>query len=67
MTKQLESKGRDKGRQKFNHHTNEQLRSIKYKSKQAMNSSSTHKNSNSKNNQLDEEEAEEEEQEEERA
>lgn len=29
----LESKGKDKGRVKFNHITNEQLRSIKYKSK----------------------------------
>lgn len=29
----LESKGRDKGRQKFNHITNEQLRALRYKSK----------------------------------
>lgn len=29
----LESKGKDKGRQKFNHITNEQLRALKYKSK----------------------------------
>lgn len=33
LLKQLESKGKDKGRQKFSHMTNEQLRSLKYKSR----------------------------------
>jgi len=31
--KLLDSKGKDKGRVKFNHMTNEQLRSLKYKAK----------------------------------
>jgi hypothetical protein len=29
----LDSKGKDRGRAKFNHMTNEQLRSLKYKAK----------------------------------
>lgn len=33
LGKLLESKGKDRGRAKFNHLTNEQLRSLKYKSK----------------------------------
>jgi len=31
--KLLDTKGKDKGRVKFNHMTNEQLRSLKYKAK----------------------------------
>ena len=36
--KQLQSKGKDKGRQKFNYLISEQLRSLKYKPRYANNS-----------------------------
>ena len=41
LIKQLETKGKDKGRQKFNYTTNEQLRSLKYKAKHFPNQGSS--------------------------
>ena len=37
LKKQLDSKGKDRGRTKFNHITNQQLRSIKYKARSSVN------------------------------
>ena len=54
----LDSKGKDKGPQKFNHITNEQLRSLKYKSKVSMISTSQSPAKKNKNVQDDDEEEE---------
>lgn len=51
--KLLDSKGKDKGRQKFNHITNEQLRSLKYKSKVSLTSTSQSPSKKNKNAQDD--------------
>lgn len=53
--KVLDSKGKDKGRQKFNHFTNEQLRSLKYKSKVSVTNSSQSPAKKNKNLQDDDE------------